>query len=83
MHLYALVNSQYMVFRVRLLAFRRASSSTQENQPNDTLKPFGRQMEYIFLSKLSWTLESQPNDVLRRRLVEFLVFNSAVGRVPS
>ena len=34
----------------------------------------------LFSGKSSWTPETQPNDALRRRLVEFLVFNSAFGR---
>ena len=37
-------------------------------------------MGHFFSSKSSLTPETQPNDYLRRRLVEFLVFNSAFGR---
>ena len=37
-------------------------------------------MGHFFSSKPSWTPKTQPNDALRRRLVEFLVFNSAFGR---
>ena len=37
-------------------------------------------MGHFFSGKSSWTPETQPNDALRRRLVEFLVFNSAFGR---
>ena len=33
----------------------------------------------FFSSESSWTPKTQPNDALRRRLVEFLVFNSAFG----
>ena len=36
--------------------------------------------ETLFSSKPSWTPKTQPHDALRRRLVEFLVFNSALGR---
>ena len=35
---------------------------------------------HFFSSKSSWTRETQPNDALRCRLVEFLVFNSAFSR---
>ena len=42
-------------------------------------------MGHFFSSKPSWTPKTQPNDALRRRLVEFLVFNSVYWKksVPS
>ena len=43
-------------------------------------KLFSHANQILFLSKSSWTPETQPNDALRGRLVEFLVFNSAFGR---
>ena len=42
-----------------------------------------RQPEYSFSSKSILTPETQPNDALRHRLVEFLLFNSAFGRWQS
>ena len=41
---------------------------------------FHHKMGLYFSSKSSRTPKTQPNDALRRRLVEFLVFNSAFGR---
>ena len=57
-------------------------SWTLETQPNSAVHGFPRKPEHFFSSKSSWTPETQPNDALRRRLVEFLVFNSAFGRWP-
>ena len=37
------------------------------------LQPFQRQMKPCFSSKSSWTAETQQNDAMQRRLVEFLM----------
>ena len=42
--------------------------------------PVFAQDELLFSSESSWATKTQPDDALRRRLVEFLVFNSAFGR---
>ena len=53
---------------------------TTEGYIGSKLHGFSRKLNHLFSSKSSWTPKTQPNDALRRRLVEFLVFNSAFGR---
>ena len=65
---------------VRLRPRRRSHSPTGKHR--HWLHGFSRKLNYFFSSKSSWIQKTQPNDAfaLRRRLVEFLVFNSAFGR---
>ena len=63
-----------------LLKSRRVNTAISTKVINKILHGFSRKLNHFFSSKSSWTPKTQPNDALRRRLVEFLVFNSAFGR---